>query len=83
MFVNRRATRTSARRLDRGLAYSLVVSLGYHYVLGYLVNRVTGRTLLATAPAFREPEEDADAAEPTPVAPVSATLRPGSGRCTS
>ena len=75
VFVNRRATRTSARRLARGLAYSLVVSLGYHYLLGYLVNRVTGRTLLATAPAFRQ--ENDRAAEPTPVAPVSATLRPG------
>ena len=69
VFVNRRATRTSARRLGRGLAYSLVVSLGYHYVLGYLVNRVTGRTLLATAPAFREPDA-ADAPVLQPAAPA-------------
>lgn len=46
-------TLTSARRLEHGLAYNLIVSLGYYYVLGYWLNRVAGRAVLGTAPAFR------------------------------
>lgn len=46
-------TSTSARRLDRGLLYSLVVSLGYYYLLGYAVNKIAGRPVLGTAPSIR------------------------------
>lgn len=46
-------TTTSARRLQQGLLYSLVVSLAYYYVLGYWLNRLTGKTVLGMAPAFR------------------------------
>lgn len=53
VFVNRNATRTSARRLQRGLVYTLLVSLCFHYLLSYTVNRVSRKTLLGTAPAFR------------------------------
>ncbi len=47
------AVTTSPRRLVRGLFYSLVVSLGVHYLLAYAVNRLTGRQALGMAPAFR------------------------------
>jgi hypothetical protein len=35
------------------LAYNVVVSCLYYYVLGYLLNRATGRTVLGMAPAIR------------------------------
>jgi glycosyltransferase involved in cell wall biosynthesis len=53
VFAHGNPTFTSPRRLAGGLLYSLVVSLLFHYVLGYLVNRIAGRTVLGTAPAFR------------------------------
>jgi glycosyltransferase involved in cell wall biosynthesis len=48
-------TFTSSRRLHRGLAYSIVVTCLYYYVLGYAVNRMTGRRVVGMAPAFRAP----------------------------
>ncbi|MCW2810921.1 MAG: glycosyltransferase family 2 protein [Friedmanniella sp.] len=45
---------TSSRRLQRGLLYSLFVSLLFFYVYGYLVNRLSSRRRLGMAPAFRE-----------------------------
>ena len=47
------ATSTSARRLHRGLAYSVVVTFLYYYVLAYWMNRVAGRTMIGTAPPVR------------------------------
>jgi glycosyltransferase involved in cell wall biosynthesis len=47
-------TDTSGRRLNRGLAYNLFVTLPVHYLLTYAVNRITGRRVLGQAPAFRE-----------------------------
>ncbi len=47
------AVTTSSRRLDQGLAYTLVVSYGYHYALAYVLNRATSRPLLGAAPAIR------------------------------
>jgi glycosyltransferase involved in cell wall biosynthesis len=47
-------TFTSSRRLTRGLAYNLFVTCLYYYLCGYLLNRVTGRRVLGTAPEFRE-----------------------------
>lgn len=42
---------TSPRRFDRGLLHALFVTLGYQYLLGYLLNRALGRPLVGTAPA--------------------------------
>ena len=53
VFARHNPTFTSPRRLAGGLLYSLVVSLFFHYFLGYVVNRIVGRTVLGTAPAFR------------------------------
>lgn len=44
---------TSARRLARGFWYNASVTLVYYYLLGYLLNRLTGRTLLPMAPEIR------------------------------
>jgi glycosyltransferase involved in cell wall biosynthesis len=47
-------TYTSGRRLTRGLGYNLFVTLSVHYLLTYCVNRVAGRRVLGSAPAFRD-----------------------------
>jgi hypothetical protein len=47
-------TYTSGRRFARGLGYNLFVSLPVHYVLTYAVNRIAGRRVLGSAPAFRD-----------------------------
>ena len=44
---------TSSRRLRQGLAYNLVVTCLYYYLLGYAINRLVRRPLIGTAPAFR------------------------------
>lgn len=46
-------TFTSSRRLHRGLAYNIVVTCLYYYLLGYALNRMTGRRVVGMAPAFR------------------------------
>ncbi len=46
-------TFTSARRLERGLAYNVVVTCLYYYLLGYALNRLAGRRVVGMAPAFR------------------------------
>ncbi|MHB1713049.1 MAG: glycosyltransferase family A protein, partial [Acidimicrobiales bacterium] len=53
VFLPGNPTLTSARRLQRGLAYNLCVSFLYYYVLAYLLNRIFRRPLLRTAPVFR------------------------------
>lgn len=47
------ATFTSSRRLAHGLAYTVVVTCLYYYLLGYAVNRLAGRPVIGMAPAFR------------------------------
>jgi glycosyltransferase involved in cell wall biosynthesis len=47
-------TFTSGRRFTRGLAYNLFVTLPVHYLLTYAVNRIAGRRVLGSAPAFRD-----------------------------
>ena len=45
---------TSARRLQRGLVYSLFVSFFTYYLLAYWINRISSRRILGMAPAFRQ-----------------------------
>jgi glycosyltransferase involved in cell wall biosynthesis len=45
---------TSPRRLQRGLLYSLFVTLLTYYLLAYLLNRLSSRTVLGMAPAVRQ-----------------------------
>jgi glycosyltransferase involved in cell wall biosynthesis len=52
-FDSANPTFTSARRLDQGLAYNLVVSCLFYYLLAHSLNRLFGRTVIGTAPAFR------------------------------
>jgi glycosyltransferase involved in cell wall biosynthesis len=47
------AVTTSPRRLARGLCYTVLVSLLAHYLFTYVVNRLSSRTMLGTAPAIR------------------------------
>ena len=44
---------TSSRRMDFGLAHTVVVSFGYHYGLTYALGRLLGRPVLGPAPAVR------------------------------
>lgn len=44
---------TSARRMQRGLAYNVAVTCLFYYVLGYTLNRIAGRTIVGMAPAVR------------------------------
>ncbi|GAA4255898.1 glycosyltransferase [Dactylosporangium darangshiense] len=55
-------TFTSGRRHNRGLVYNLFVTLPVHYLLTYAVNRMAGRRVLGSAPAFRDPEGSFEAA---------------------
>jgi glycosyltransferase involved in cell wall biosynthesis len=52
-FEPRNPTFTSARRLNQGLAYNLVVSCFFYYFLAHGLNRLFARTVIGTAPAFR------------------------------
>jgi glycosyltransferase involved in cell wall biosynthesis len=54
-FVRGNPTFTSSRRLHRGLAYNIVITCLYYYVVGYAVNRMAGRRVVGIAPAFRAP----------------------------
>jgi glycosyltransferase involved in cell wall biosynthesis len=44
---------TSSRRMQRGLAYNFAVTFLFYYVIGYSLNRVSGRTMVGMAPSFR------------------------------
>jgi glycosyltransferase involved in cell wall biosynthesis len=44
---------TSSRRMRRGLAYNFAVTFVFYYMIGYSVNRVSGRTVVGMAPSFR------------------------------
>jgi hypothetical protein len=53
MFNKRNVVTSSARRLHQGLAYNLLVTFCFYYVVAYVVNRLAARTVLGNAPAFR------------------------------
>ena len=61
VFAGLNPTYTSSRRLQRGLLYSVVVSLCFGYLLGYVVNRVARRPVVGSAPVFRVPGRAAPA----------------------
>jgi glycosyltransferase involved in cell wall biosynthesis len=46
---------TSPRRLQRGLIYTVLVSLFVYYLLAYLLNRISTRRTFGNAPAIRYP----------------------------
>jgi glycosyltransferase involved in cell wall biosynthesis len=54
VFDCRNPTFTSSRRMYQGLLYNLVVTCFFYYVLGYGLNRITGRRIVPTAPHFRD-----------------------------
>lgn len=49
----RNVVRTSSRRMDFGLAHTVVVSFGYHYGLNYALGRLLPQPPLGPAPAIR------------------------------
>ena len=53
VFDRHNPTFTSPRRLQRGLVYNLVVTFFIYYLLAYWLNRLSGRPVVGTAPAFR------------------------------
>jgi glycosyltransferase involved in cell wall biosynthesis len=52
-------TFTSARRLDEGLVYNILVTCLFYYLLGYWLNRLLRRPVMGMAPAIR-PERGQD-----------------------
>jgi hypothetical protein len=40
--------------MRRGLAYNIAVTFFFYYLLGYALNRLTGRTVVGMAPAVRD-----------------------------
>ena len=62
--------RTSARRMEEGIAYNFAVSFFYYYILGYALNRLFRRPVLGMAPAFRRAKST-----PPPVVNVAPTDR--------
>jgi glycosyltransferase involved in cell wall biosynthesis len=52
-FLHDNPTYTSARRMRRGLLYNLLVTCLYYYLTGYVLNRITGRTVIGTYPHIR------------------------------
>jgi hypothetical protein len=53
-FDRRNPTFTSARRMYQGLLYNLFVTCFFYYLVGYGINRLTGRRIVPTAPHFRD-----------------------------
>lgn len=53
VFDNSNPTYTSARRLSRGMFYSIFVSFFVYYLLEYNLQRLLGRPVFGPCPAFR------------------------------
>jgi glycosyltransferase involved in cell wall biosynthesis len=45
---------TSSRRLDNGLWYNVFVSFFFYYIGAYYINRLFKRTIIGSAPAYRQ-----------------------------
>ncbi|SDD29022.1 glycosyltransferase family 2 protein [Auraticoccus monumenti] len=54
----RNPVHTSSRRMDQGLAHTVVVSYGYYYALASVVNRAAGRRVIGVAPAVRPADRE-------------------------
>ena len=52
------ADRTSSRRLEEGLAHTVLVSYGYYYAAGHVVNRLARRRVVGAAPPIRPGDEE-------------------------
>ena len=57
VFDSRNATFTSARRLRRGLVYSLFVTFLTYYLLDFLISRFTGRSFFGSFPSIRTQQD--------------------------
>lgn len=68
-------TNTSARRMEQGFVYNVLVTFLYHYLLGYTLNRVFGRQVLGMAPPFRRPNLAARAGSKTSASKVPMSRR--------
>ena len=51
------AVHTSSRRLEQGLAHTVLVSYGYYYAGGHVVNRLARRRVVGVAPPIRPGDE--------------------------
>lgn len=49
---------TSSRRMDQGLAYTLIVSFAYQYGFAYLLNRLSSGRIRRIAPAIRRDDAE-------------------------
>lgn len=58
VFDKQNVVTTSARRLRQGFIYNVFVTFFFYYLLGYFLNRLSTRTVLGNAPAFRERKVD-------------------------
>jgi glycosyltransferase involved in cell wall biosynthesis len=53
-FIFRNSTYTSGRRLEQGFIYNVFVTFLYYYMTAYYINRIFGREIIGSAPAFRK-----------------------------
>jgi glycosyltransferase involved in cell wall biosynthesis len=58
-YDNANPTYTSGRRLRRGLTYNLFVTLLVYYLAAYFLNRLCGRPVVGSAPAYRSSQRAA------------------------
>lgn len=53
VFNNANPVYTSGRRLTKGLLHNIFITFFMYYFVAYNVNRLSGRTVIGTAPAYR------------------------------
>ncbi|MBI2410614.1 MAG: glycosyltransferase [Candidatus Kerfeldbacteria bacterium] len=56
IFLPNHVVTTSSRRLQYGLLYNMIVTLGLYYIVEYLLSRLLGKSFLGGYPAYREEE---------------------------
>jgi glycosyltransferase involved in cell wall biosynthesis len=80
-FVHDNRVLTSPRRLSRGMAYGIFVTIFYYYAFGYLVNRLARRRVVGMAPAVRASTASATTARASTAR--ASTARAGAGAATA